>query len=190
MEAPMATLTTSVLPLRAGVYTVDQRSSGVCFRVRRFGLSDLRGAFTRFDASLLVGESLDDAAVRATIDLASINTKMPDRDVLLRITPRFDAETHPAMTFNSTSIHRIDAVRYVIDGLVTIGGVTKPVRLQVGFYGIGVHQADDRIRVKFTAIGQIRRRDFGIELDVPLGAARFVLSDAVRLAIDAQFFTP
>jgi len=186
----MATLTTSILPLRAGVYAVDQRNSGVNFRVRRFGVTDLRGEFTRFDASLLVGGSLRDAAVRATIDLASINTNSPDRDALLHLTPSFDAEAHPALTFNSTSIHRIGAVRYMMDGLVTISGVTKPVRLHVGFHGIGVHHADDRVRVKFTAIGQIRRSDFDIELDAPLRAARFVLSDAVRLAIDAQFLTP
>jgi len=186
----MPTLTTSNLPLRSGVYTVDQQNSGVHFGVRRFGLTDLRGEFTRFDTSLFVGESLRDAAVRATIDLASIHTNEPDRDALLHMTPRFDAETHPAMTFNSTSIHRTGADRYMMDGLVTISGVTKTVRLQVGFQGTSAHHADDRIRVKFTAIGQIRRSDFGIELDVGLGAAKFVLSDAVRLAVDAQFLTP
>jgi len=38
--------------------------------------------------------------------------------------------------------------------------------------------------------GQIRRSDFDIELDVRFGTAKFVLSDAVGLAIDAQFLTP
>jgi polyisoprenoid-binding protein YceI len=186
----MTTRIGSILPLRAGSYTVDREHSGVYFRVRRVGLTHLRGQFTRFDASLLVGESLHDVAVRATIDLASLTTQHHDRDAFLHTTQWFDADTHPAMTFNSTSIHRIGPVRYMMDGLVTMVGVTKPVRLQVGFHGIGVHSADDRVSVEFTAIGQIRRSDYGVELDAPLGASALVLGDAVRVAIDARFLSP
>ena len=186
----MAIPTTSILPLHAGVYAVDQQNSSVNFRVRRLGVTYLRGEFTRFDASLLVGESLRDVAARATIDLASIDTNEPHRDAFLRTTQWFDADTHPTMTFNSTSIHRIGAVRYMMDGLLTISGVTKPVRLQVGFHDIGVHPADDRVGVEFTAIGEIHWSDFGIELDAPLRAARFVLGDAVNIAIDARFLAP
>src|SRR5262249_39559132 len=154
------------------------------------GLTYLRGAFMRFDASLLVGESLRDIAVRARIDLASIDTDHRERDALLRRTPWFDADAHPAMTFNSTSFHRIGAMRYMMDGLLTVAGVTKPVRFQVGFHGIGVNPDDDQIRVEFTAIGELRRSDFGIELDAPLGAGPFVLGDAVRVAIEARFLAP
>ena len=186
----MTMRTSSILPLRAGTYTVDRNQSAVYFRLRRLGLTQLRGEFTGFDASLFVGDSLHDVAVRATIDLASINTKHRDRDALLHMTPRFKAETHPAMTFNSTSIHRIGAVRYLMDGLLTVTGVTKPVRLQVGFHGIGVDPTSEHARVEFTAIGEIRRSDFGIELDAPLAADTWVLGDAVRVAIDARFRTP
>ena len=186
----MKTSTTSILPLRAGTYTLDQRHSGVYFRVRHLGLSFVRGRFERFDASLLVGGSLRDIAVRATIDLASIATNEPARDAHLHASESFHAHTHPAMTFNSTSIHRIGALRYLMDGLLTVRGVTKAVRLQTSFHGMEAHPGDDRVRVGFTAIGAIRRSDYGIDFNAPVGTSTLMIGETVRVAIDARFLPP
>ena len=94
----------TTLPLEAGTYDLDDKHAGVYFQVRHLGISNVRGMFKTFDATLTVGASLADVAVHATIDLASIETGQPDRDAHLLSTDFFDAENHPVMTFESTAV--------------------------------------------------------------------------------------
>jgi polyisoprenoid-binding protein YceI len=53
---------------------VDPAHSSVGFSVRHLGVSKVRGRFTRFEADVVVGETLDSTSVTATIDIASIDT--------------------------------------------------------------------------------------------------------------------
>ena len=64
--------------LAPGTWTLDANHSTVAFTIRHLGISKVRGTFGRFDAELHVGESLEDVAVTATIDIASIDTANAD----------------------------------------------------------------------------------------------------------------
>ncbi len=55
MTAP----TVTTLPLATGHWTVDHDHSGVLFTVRHLGLSNVRGRFGQFEATLDVGYTLD-----------------------------------------------------------------------------------------------------------------------------------
>ena len=62
------------LPLAAGTWVLDASHSGVDFKVRHLGLSNVRGRFNHFDATLTVGETLAETWVEATIDVSSVDT--------------------------------------------------------------------------------------------------------------------
>ena len=94
---------TTALPLAAGEYELDPKHSSVHFQVRHLGLSNVRGTFKRFDASLSVGGDLEHVGVTATIDMASVDTNQPDRDEHLRSTDFFNADEHSEMGFRSTA---------------------------------------------------------------------------------------
>ncbi|HKH24160.1 MAG TPA: YceI family protein, partial [Acidimicrobiales bacterium] len=64
------TSTTTALPLATGDWKVDPAHSGVHFKIRHLGVSNVRGQFKSFDAGVTVGDTLDSVAVVATIDLA------------------------------------------------------------------------------------------------------------------------
>jgi polyisoprenoid-binding protein YceI len=83
------------LPLAAGTWSLDLRHSSVLFKVRHIGLSNVRGRFDRFDATLRVGETLADTEVAATIEVSSVDTNDPDRDAHLRGRDFFAADQHP-----------------------------------------------------------------------------------------------
>jgi polyisoprenoid-binding protein YceI len=189
-----ATTTAAALPLAAGTWKLDAMHSGVHFKVRHIGLSSVHGRFNRFDATLDVGETLDDTQVEATIEMSSVDTNQPDRDAHLLGTDFFSAEQHPLMTFRSTGIRAAGEGEaegeYALDGDLTINGVTRPVTLDVEFNGVQTHPADGSTHAGFSAITTVNRDDFGVDFNVPLGMDRFALGKRIAVELELQFVAP
>ena len=93
------------------------------------------------------------------------------------------------MTFVSTSISGQDE-EYILAGDLTINGVTKPVELDVEFFGTSEFPADQSTRAGFSATGSISRKEFGIEFNVPLGGDKVLIADKVTLELDVQLIAP
>ena len=85
------TTTTTTLPLATGTWGFDPNHSGVSFKVRHLGLTNVRGRFNGVDAWLEVGEDLPSTRFGATIDIATIDTNQADRDAHLLSTDFFSA---------------------------------------------------------------------------------------------------
>ena len=64
------TPTRATLPLAPGRWAVDTNHSSIGFSIRHLGVSKVRGRFTRFDAEVVIGETLDTTTVSATVDVA------------------------------------------------------------------------------------------------------------------------
>jgi polyisoprenoid-binding protein YceI len=182
--------TTTALALPAGTYTLDVYHSSVHFQIKHLGLSNVRGTFKSFTATLVVGERLADVVVEAHIDLASIDTGQPDRDAHLLGTDFFDADRHPAMDFRSTSITHVSGDRYDMTGDLTINGRTRPATFRTEFNGTEVFPADQSVHVGFTASGEVRRGDFGIDFNMPLSVDKLAMGDKVKVDLDIQFIAP
>ena len=180
---------TTALPLAAGRWSVDPNHSAVVFSVRHLGLSKVRGTFERFDATLEVGETLDDVKVEAEIDMASVHTNNADRDAHLRSTDFFGVEANPTMRFESTGIAETPD-GYRMSGELTINGVTRPIELPVEFNGLEMFQGAE-LHAGFAAEGELRRSEFGIDFGIlPLGGDRLALADLVRFELELQFVAP
>jgi polyisoprenoid-binding protein YceI len=186
MTAPRST---TELQLAPGRWALDKNHSGVSFVVRHLGLSNVRGRFDAFEATLEVGPTLDDVAVTAEVDLSSVDTNNADRDTHLRSTDFFGTDQHPVMTFRSTSVNGAGE-NYELAGDLTIAGITKPVTLDVEFNGTEVFPADQSTHAGFSATGQIRRSDFGIDFGIIAGADKLMLGDKVKIELDLQFVAP
>jgi polyisoprenoid-binding protein YceI len=190
MEEPMtANLVDTRLPLAPGTWTVDPNHSSVNFKVRHIGLTNVRGRFNKFTASLNVGASVEESSVQALIEMSSVDTNQPDRDAHLRSTDFFSIEQHPQMLFSSRSIAP-SGDGYLVDGDLTINGTTKPVRLAVEFDGVQVFPGDGSTHAGFSASTEINRDDFGVDFNMPLGVDRFALGKKIAIEIDIQFVAP
>ena len=184
------TTATSTLPLIAGNWELDSNHSDVSFTVRHLGISKVRGQFNSFDTSLVVGDSLETSSLSATIDLSSVDTNNADRDGHLQSTDFFNTETHPQMTFSSTSIVDNGDGEYAVAGTLTINGTAKPVELAVEFNGAEVFPMDQSLHAGFSASATISRSDYGVDFNVPLGVDKVMIGDKVTIELEVQFVQP
>jgi polyisoprenoid-binding protein YceI len=190
MHSTTATPTAASEPtLTPGRWGIDPNHSSITFAIRHLGLSKVRGRFGAFDITLNVGPSAE-LEVAANIDLASIDTSNPDRDVHLRSTDFFNVERHPTMTFRSTQIVPVDG-GYTMAGELMLNGVTRAMTLQVESNGLVVFPADGRTHFGLSASGELRRSEFGIEFGImPIGLDRLALADKVAFELEMQFVQP
>jgi len=183
MTAAVATST-----LTTGTWTADAAHSDVSFTVRHMGVGRVRGTFAINSATLYVGPTgLAEASATAEIDATSVDTKQPQRDADVRSANFLDVDNHPTMTFLSTAVRAIDGDQFVLDGVLTIRGVTNVVELAVEFLGETV-DLFDFTRAGFSATTTtISRRAFGVRYDALFGAGNAVVADNVDITMDLEF---
>src|SRR5262245_52474133 len=94
----------TALPLTAGRWGLDTNHSSVGFTIRHLGVSKVRGAFASFDAELVVGPTLAESSLVATIDVSSLDTGNADRDAHVLSPDLLDVARRPTMSFRSSRI--------------------------------------------------------------------------------------
>ena len=177
---------TTVIPgYLAGTWVIDPTHSEVGFSIRHLMVSKVRGRFAGFTGSLVTAEDPLASSVEATIDLASIDTGNADRDAHVRGTDFFDADQHPTMTFRSIGV-RADGDGFVVDGELTLRGVTKAVPLALDLHGFLASSPFGDTRVGFTATAEIDRNDFGIEFNSPLEGGGVLLGQKVQVTLEIE----
>jgi polyisoprenoid-binding protein YceI len=179
-KGPHMTAIETTPTLTPGKWTIEPAHSEVAFSVRHLGLTKVNGRFNSFSGTVTIADDLSAAAVEATIDLSSVDTNNANRDGHLQSGDFFNAETHPVMTFTSSS-----TTGDAMIGDLTIAGITKTVELDVEFHGVAV-DGYDTIRAGFSASGKINRSDFGITFNAPLGLDGALVSDAVKINLEIQ----
>jgi polyisoprenoid-binding protein YceI len=178
----------TLLPLSPGRWALDSNHSSVGFTIRHLGVSKVRGRFQDFDVDVVVGPTLDSTSLVATIQTTSIDTGNSDRDAHVRSSDLLDVAQRPTMIFRSTAI--IEAADgWVLDGDLTIGEITRPQRFELEFGGIEQFPGSAR-HAGFEATGELRRKDFGIDLAMPPGVSAVALGDVVKIELDIQLIEP
>lgn len=170
----------------AETWAVDNAHSTVGFSVRHMMVSNVKGAFNKFTATV-DGTPADPttAKISATIEVASVDTRDAKRDGHLRAADFFDAEKFPQITFTSTKVEKTSATTAKVTGNLTMKGVTKPVVLDVE-YTPAVKSPWGGTVVGATATGKINRQDFGISFSKTLETGGLLVGDEVTLQLDLE----
>jgi polyisoprenoid-binding protein YceI len=169
----------------AGRWALDRAHSSVSFSVRHLMVSKVRGQFTDFDAEIVTGADPLASSVSATVDLSSIDTGNADRDAHIRSADFFDVDSHPTLSFRSTGI-RADGDDFLLDGELTLHGVTRPVTLGLEVNGFQHASPFGDVRAGFSATGEINRKDYGIDINMPLEGGGVVVGDKVQLTLEIE----
>ncbi len=180
-------MTTAIAPaqgLRVGTWTIDPVHSEVSFTVRHLMLSKVRGTFRTFSGQLTVNEDLQASSVTAEIEMDSIDTRDQTRDNHLRTKDFFEIEKYPTMNYRSTGI-RADGDDYIVEGELTLHGVTKPVALSLEVGGVGSDPWGG-IRAGFSAKTAINRNDFGVDIKMPLDGGGVVVGDKISIHLEIE----
>ncbi len=167
----------------SGTWDLDPVHSTIGFIARHLMVSKVRGQFTSFEAQVVTAPNPLDSTATATIDLSSVSTGNEMRDNDLRSTNFFDVETHPKMTFASTAVRQDNEI-FLVDGDLTIRGVTKPVTLAVEINGFGPDPFGGT-RAGFSATAEINRTDFGVSFNAPVPGGVMV-SERIQIEIEAE----
>jgi polyisoprenoid-binding protein YceI len=167
------------------LYTLDSSHSSVEFIVRHLMISKVRGRFGAFAGRVELAPGSDvPAAIAATIDATSIDTREPQRDAHLKSADFFDVENYPQLTFESTRIEGTPDA-FTIHGNLTIHGVTREVALAASLEGRGADPWGGQ-RVGYAAHTTINRKDFGLNWNAALETGGFVVSDEVRIELNVE----
>jgi polyisoprenoid-binding protein YceI len=168
----------------AGTWTIDPVHSEVGFSVRHMMVSKVRGKFTSFQGEIVTADDPLDSTVYAAIELSSIDTGNADRDNHIRSADFFEVDTYRTMTFRSTGVRATDD-GFVLEGDLTLKGVTKPVSLQLELGGFGLDPYGNT-RAGFTATGEIKRSDFGVDFNAVMETGGVVVADKVTLNLEIE----
>ncbi|MGO8979127.1 MAG: YceI family protein [Streptosporangiaceae bacterium] len=182
MTAP--TTATRIPGYAAGTWNIDPVHSEVGFSVRHMMVSKVRGRFTTFSGQLVTGEDPVSSSVTAEIDLASINTGQEQRDAHIRSADFFEVEKYPTMTYRSTGV-RNEGGEFIVDGELTLKGVTRNVPLTLELNGFGPDPYGGT-RAGFTATAEINRRDFGVNFNAALETGGAVVADKVTIHLEIE----
>jgi polyisoprenoid-binding protein YceI len=168
-------------------WKIDPSHASVEFAVKHMMISTVRGRFGDYDATVVTDESNPKATkVEATIRVASIDTGEANRDAHLRSPDFFNAEGYPELTFVSKRVEGDLDGRFKVIGDLTIRGTTREVLLDVEYQGEGRDPYGNEKRA-YTATTRIDRRDFGLLWNVALETGGLLVSNDIRITIEAQF---
>ena len=168
-------------------WKIDAAHSEADFSIKHMAISTVHGTFRGVSGTIKYDPSdVVKSGVEASIDVASVDTGVAQRDTHLKSPDFFDVAKFPTMTFKSTSVAKAGD-HYDVTGDLTLHGVTKKVVLKLdepgkeetGMDGKSVHRG-------FTATTTINRKDFGLTWNGTLKTGDSVLGDDVKIELDVE----
>ncbi|MCO5044856.1 MAG: YceI family protein [Kiritimatiellae bacterium] len=169
----------------ADTYQIDPKHTEIGFAVRHLVISTVRGDFGEFSGTFNYNPD-DPAAFSAdvTVQTASIDTRVADRNAHLRSPDFFDAEKYPTITFKGTRAEK-NGDDLTLYGDLTMRGVTKEIALKASVTG-PITDPWGNPRVGIDASATINRQDWGVSWSQTLDSGGLVVSDNVKLEITVE----
>jgi polyisoprenoid-binding protein YceI len=167
-------------------WTIDPSHSKIGFKVKHLMISNVMGNFRDFEGQVTTnGNDLSTANISFSLNSASVDTEMADRDTHLKSADFFDVGNYPKITFIGSGLKDIGDDMYELTGDLVIKGVTKKVVLPVEFGGL-MTDPWGNVKAGFSIGGKINRKEWGLNWNAALEAGGVLLSDEVKIICDVQ----
>ena len=164
-------------------WQIDNAHTAIEFSARHMMISKVRGRFETFSGTVNLDEqSPQNTTVDVTIDVASINTRDPQRDGHLRGADFFDVENYPQARFVSTQVQRTGNSSAQLHGDLTIRGVTRPVVVDVEYVGRS-KSPWGTTNYGFEAHTKLNRKDWGLNWNVALETGGWLVSEEISVEV-------
>jgi polyisoprenoid-binding protein YceI len=177
----MPARTTSLIPV--GTWVIDPAHSSIAFSVKHMGIATVRGRFTEFEGTFVIGDDLASSTARGTVKVASITTNEDQRDAHLRSADFFNAAEYPEITFEAKHVEAIDDESSQLIGSLTMHGVTRDIKLTTVVQGTDVDPWGNE-RAGLEIVGVLKRSDFDMKFNQALGSGNVLVGDSVKLSLD------
>ena len=171
-------------PPPAGKYEIDPSHSTVEF-VGRHMISKVRGRFTEFTGTILVGDTPEDSSVEVEVVAGSVTTHFEQRDNHLKSGDFFELETYPTFSFRSTAVRVTGDTTFEVDGDLTIKDVTNPVTLRGEYLGWGPDMEGNPMFAA-SAKTTVDREDWDMTWNVAVETGGFLVSKKIDIEIEVE----
>ncbi len=162
-------------------YNIEPSHTSVVWTANHFGFSDFSGKFNDIEGSINFDEkNPKKSSVDVTIKMIGIDSGVAKLDEHLKSADFFNSGRFPTAKFISKKITVTGKGKAIIEGDLTIIGVTKTVALNTKFNKSGVNPINQKQSIGFSATTSIKRSDFGINYAIP------GVSDKVDLKIEVE----
>ncbi len=173
---------TELVKLKPGQYRLDKSHAAVLFKVQHLGLSTYVGRFNKIDATLRFDPSnIEQADLNAVIDIGSLDINDESLKEDLMGSSWFNQKKFPQAVFVTKRVAPSGANAFDFTGALTWRGVTQDLVMQVTFNGGAENILTGKYTLGFTAIGEFKRSDFGMDAFIPL------VGDQILLEAYAEF---
>lgn len=166
----------------AGTYTVEPGHTQVAFSVSHMGISPFAGMFSGASGEMTLDpKDLGKTRLTVSIPTSSVETISPKLTEELKSADWLDSAKFPNATFVASKVTPMGPNGAMIDGSLTLHGVTRPVMIHARFFGAAQNPMSKKASIGFIGRAVIHRSEFGVAKYVPM------VSDETVLVINAAF---
>lgn len=167
-------------------WAIDPSHSKIGFKVKHLMIANVSGTFREFEGTVETsGDDFSTAEISFSINSASIDTEIADRDAHLKSADFFDTENFPTITFTGGGLKDLGDDMYDLTGNLTMKGVTNPVTLSVEYGGI---MADPwgNTKAGFSITGKFKRKEWGLNWNAALEAGGVLVGEDIKVNCDIE----
>jgi len=159
-----------ITSIYAQQYMPLDNHSSIKFTIKNFGIN-VSGTMKGLNGTIhFEPDNLQSAFFNIRLDASSINTDNNMRDNHLRKEEYLNVNKYQYISFSSTQVKTTGDGKYLLQGNITIKGVTKPITIPFSV----IKQNDDLL---FTGDFNLNRRDFKV------GGNSFIMSDNLSVTL-------
>lgn len=170
----------------AGSWVFDPPHTAIRFIAKHVGMAHVHGRFERFDGVLHMAPDMSDSRVQVRIDADSITTGNTTRDNHLRSADFLDVENYPHIDFVSTRFAYRGGSKWVINGTLSMHGVSRSVGLNTTYLGTVNGGYGEELRCAALATAELHREDYTLNWRSMLARGIAVVGPTVQLELDVQ----
>jgi len=163
-------------------YTIDPTHTYPHFAVSHLGYSTMHGRFDKTSGTLTINYTKKTGSVDINIETASLNTGMKKRDAHLRSPDFFNTVEFPKATYKSTAVKFNGDTPTIVEGNLTLLGITKQVILTITAFKCGKNPMNFKDMCGIDAIANMKRSDFGMNYALP------GVGDDIKLTIEVEAY--
>ncbi len=168
-------------------WNIDTSHTTAQFSVRHMMVSNVRGHFQGVTGSLALDESdITNSKIEVAIDASTVDSRDAKRDEHLKSADFFDVTNTPKITFSSTKVTKKSEGHLLVEGALTMHGITKPVTLDVeGLTPAFKNPWGQTVRGAHAQT-KVNRKDWNLNWNVALEAGGILVGDEVKLELDVE----
>jgi polyisoprenoid-binding protein YceI len=161
-------------------YAIDTMHSFPHFAVTHLGMTQVYGRFDTMRGRITLDQAAKTGSLEVRIPTASVSTGFKGRDDMLKGPDWFNSGEFPEMVYRSSRFNFAGDKVESIDGNLTLGAVTRPVKLTLTHFNCGAHPFNRKPMCGAIAETSIKRSEFGVKV------APGAVADDVKITLSVE----